>query len=63
MGRDTQIEISFSAIEVTNLILTTFGVESIMVTLQNRDQQTSEVYYETEFAGKKHDYPPPMDYM
>ena len=35
--RDTRIEISFSSIEVANLILNTVGVDTIQVTLQDRD--------------------------
>ena len=37
MQRDTRIEISFSSIEVANLILNTVGVDTIQVTLQDRD--------------------------
>ena len=37
MQRDTRIEISFSSIEVSNLILNTVGVDTIQVTLQDRD--------------------------
>ena len=60
MQRDTRIEISFSSIEVANLILNTVGVDTIQVTLQDRDTSQDEIYSEAECIVKELSYPPPM---